>query len=442
VKPDLYTGWSPSTLHAAGSIDSARVLARLLVLGVAFVIFALFVTPWQQSITGSGRVIAYAPLERRQSVEAPIPGRVVHWHVQEGEHVEAGAALVDLADNDPQILERLERERDAVESKAQAATLAIAVTEAKITALEGARSASLSGASLERRIAEDRRDAARRAVDAAEATHATAKLNVERQRRLHARGLASTRVLELAELELQTTEAALDRAQATLAAASREIKAALADRDAIAGDTQADIEDARASLQKARADRAEAEAELAKIDVRLARQSTMRVTAPRAGAIFRIVAKQGGEMVDQGEELVVLVPDTEDRAVELWVDGNDAPLVTPGRRVRIQFEGWPAVQFVGWPSVAVGTFGGTVAFVDATDDGRGGFRILVVPDEEEPWPASRYLRQGVRANGWVLLDRVSLGYELWRQLNGFPPAVAPPPDAAQVGSPSPDGGSK
>jgi adhesin transport system membrane fusion protein len=329
-----------------------------------------------------------------------------------------------------------------VESKAQAATLGIAVTEAKITALEGARSASLSGASLERRIAEDRRDAARRAVDAAEATHATAKLNVERQRRLHARGLASTRVLELAELELQTTEAALDRAQATLAAASREIKAALADRDAIAGDTQADIEDARASLQKARADRAEAEAELAKIDVRLARQSTMRVTAPRAGAIFRIVAKQGGEMVDQGEELVVLVPDTEDRAVELWVDGNDAPLVTPGRRVRIQFEGWPAVQFVGWPSVAVGTFGGTVAFVDATDDGRGGFRILVVPDGEEPWPASRYLRQGVRANGWVLLDRVSLGYELWRQLNGSPPAVAPPPDAAQVGSPSPDGGSK
>nr|MCH9680528.1 transporter [Deltaproteobacteria bacterium] len=91
-----------------------------------------------------------------------------------------------------------------------------------------------------------------------------------------------------------------------------------------------------------------------------------------------------------------------------------------------QFEGWPAVQFVGWPSVAVGTFGGTVAFVDATDNGAGRFRVVVVPDGEEPWPAARYLRQGVRANGWVLLNQVSIGYELWRQFNGFPPAVTPP----------------
>ena len=31
------------------------------------------------------------------------------------------------------------------------------------------------------------------------------------------------------------------------------------------------------------------------------------------------------------------------------------------------------------------------------------------------------LRQGVRTNGWVLLGQVPLGYELWRQINGFPP---------------------
>ena len=93
-------------------------------------------------------------------------------------------------------------------------------------------------------------------------------------------------------------------------------------------------------------------------------------------------------------------------------------------KVRLQFEGWPAVQFVGWPSVAVGTFGGTVAFVDQTDNGKGKFRIVVVPDEDDdPWPEHRYLRQGVRANGWVLLNEVSLGFELWRQFNGFPPVV-------------------
>jgi hypothetical protein len=98
--------------------------------------------------------------------------------------------------------------------------------------------------------------------------------------------------------------------------------------------------------------------------------------------------------------------------------------------VRIQFEGWPAVQFAGWPSVAVGTFGGRVAFVDSADDGRGDFRIVVLPDPEDgPWPAASYLRQGVLAKGWVLLNQVSLGFEIWRQFNGFPPTTSPPPMA-------------
>jgi len=107
--------------------------------------------------------------------------------------------------------------------------------------------------------------------------------------------------------------------------------------------------------------------------------------------------------------------------------------VIPGSPVRLQFEGWPAIQFVGWPSVAVGTFGGDVVFIDPTDDGYGRFRIVVAakPDEFErdgkkmvtEWPGNRWLRQGVRAKGWVLLERVPLWKEIWRQLNGFPPVV-------------------
>lgn len=100
------------------------------------------------------------------------------------------------------------------------------------------------------------------------------------------------------------------------------------------------------------------------------------------------------------------------------------PLLHIGDQVRLQFEGWPAIQFVGWPSVAVGTFGGTVKLLDATDDGSGRFRILVAPDaSDEAWPEARYLRQGVRANGWVLLQQVKLGFELWRRFNGFPPTT-------------------
>jgi adhesin transport system membrane fusion protein len=126
-----------------------------------------------------------------------------------------------------------------------------------------------------------------------------------------------------------------------------------------------------------------------------------------------------------GQPLAVLVPDTMQTVVELWVNGNDMPLLHIGDKTRLQFEGWPAIQFVGWPSVAVGTFGGEVMLIDATDDGTGRFRVLVAPEEaEEPWPSSRYLRQGVRANGWVLLKQVPLGFELWRRFNGFPPTAS------------------
>jgi hypothetical protein len=128
-------------------------------------------------------------------------------------------------------------------------------------------------------------------------------------------------------------------------------------------------------------------------------------------------------MVKPGDSLAVLVPDRAERAVEIWIKGNDVPLVSPGRAVRLQFEGWPALQFSGWPSVAVGTFGGRVALVDATDDGKGYFRVVVLPDGVQPWPGERYLRQGVRANAWIILNQVPLAYELWRQFNGFPPSV-------------------
>lgn len=126
------------------------------------------------------------------------------------------------------------------------------------------------------------------------------------------------------------------------------------------------------------------------------------------------------------DRLFVIVPRAAQLAVEMKVSGNDMPLISEGNLVRLQFEGWPAVQFVGWPSVAVGTFGGVVNRVYPTDDGMGSFRIVVTPDQgnRDDWPDDRYLRQGVRANGWVLLRQVPLGYEIWRQLNGFPPVVA------------------
>lgn len=404
---------------------ASRIIARLLLAFVALATLTLTFAPWQQTATGTGRVIAYAPVERQQNVEAPIEGRVTRWHVREGSRVRAGDPLVEVSDNDPMILTRLREERAAVVARLEAVRARAASIAARAEALGRSRENATTAAAARVRMARDRVRAATQYLDATEAAHRTARLNHERQAALAEGGIASTRAVELASLELVRTRTEVDRARAALSAARSEESALASDQLRVGTDAEAAIDDARAARAAALAEEASASAELARIEVRLARQTTQSVTAPRAGTVLRLLGGQGGEMVKPGDALIALVPDTDARAAELWVDGNDVPLLAEGRHVRLQFEGWPAVQFTGWPSVAVGTFGGRVALIDAADNGQGKFRVVVVPDGPDPWPSGRYLRQGVRTNAWVLLNRVRLGYELWRLFNGFPPTVSP-----------------
>jgi multidrug efflux pump subunit AcrA (membrane-fusion protein) len=415
---------------------ASRVLARVLVALVGASVLALALAPWQQTSTGAGRVVALSPVERQQQVEAPIEGRVVRWEVREGSRVRQGDLLAELSDNDPQLLARLEQERVALVSRVEAAKARAQSLEARAQALSGARTQATSAAGARVDMARDRTLAAERALEAAQAAHRTARLNLERQQKLAAGGLTATRSVELAELEAVRTSTEEERARMALSAARSEETALSADQGRVGNDVGASVEDARASRASALAEVAAGQAELARLDVRLARQRTQEVRAPMDATVLRLVGGVGGEVLKAGDPLLVLVPDTESRAVELWMEGNDVPLLSEGRHVRLQFEGWPAVQFSGWPSVAVGTFGGRVALIDATDDGKGRFRILVVPDaEDEPWPSASFLRQGVRVNGWVFLNRVKLGYELWRRFNGFPPVVGSeePPVAKEKG---------
>lgn len=181
--------------------------------------------------------------------------------------------------------------------------------------------------------------------------------------------------------------------------------------------------------------------QLANIDIKLnninttiARQQTQLVTAPLNGTIIHRTPGENAVLVKEGQTLAVLVPKTQSRAVTLWILGNDIPLIRIGQHVRLQFEGWPAIQFSGWPSVAVGTFGGEVKLIDPIDNNRGEFRIIVVPDKSHDWPGPQFLRQGIRVNGWVLLNRVRLWKELWRRLNGFPPSVDIAPTESEIGA--------
>ena len=407
------------------SSGAATVCAAVFGALFAVIVLSLIVVPWQQSAAGQGRVVADAPLERQQTIEAPIEGRVVKFWVRDGSHVRTGDPLVEISDNDPQIIVRLRQERDSVQARLDAARARESAIGERITHLTGSRQSAVGAATSRVRMAQDRVRSARQGVQATAATARTTQLNDDRQRALIGEGLTSTRTGELAELDRVRARTEVDRAQAALSAALSEESAMQSDLLRVGTDGFAAIEDARAARAAAMSEVASATGELSRIEVRLARQGTQLVAAPRSGTVLRLVAALGGEQVKAGDPLLVFIPDTDARAVELWVDGNDVPLLHGGQKVRLQFEGWPALQFTGWPTLAYGTFGGRIALIDATDNGQGKFRVLVVPEPGARWPSGRYLRQGVRANGWVLLNRVRLGWELWRQFNGFPPMPAP-----------------
>ena len=186
------------------------------------------------------------------------------------------------------------------------------------------------------------------------------------------------------------------------------------------------FEKAKINYQKMVAEEAAYAADLARAQTDLSRQSLQTVVAPRSGRVLRILVGSGTVNVKEGEKLIEFVPDTDKLAVELFIDGNDLPLIFKGRKVRVQFEGWPAIQFSGWPSVAVGSFAGVVYAVDPSVSADGQFRVIVTPDlseNSEVWPDKAFLRQGSQAIGLVLLDTVSIGYEFWRQSNGFPKSL-------------------
>lgn len=194
-----------------------------------------------------------------------------------------------------------------------------------------------------------------------------------------------------------------------------------------------DLELAQLKVADFNARLAQVRAKITAMDVRVNRQQAQIVRAPRDGVIQEIVAGDIASYVKEGDILATFAPSTTNAVVEMFVDGVDVPLVNVGRRVRLEFEGWPAVQFSGWPSIARGIFDGVVFSVDAAPAPSGLYRVLVAPAADRPaWPAEPAVRLGAKVRGWVLMDTVTVGFEIWRQLNDFPLQFQRPIDREQT----------
>lgn len=456
LAPAAYSESVMPALRLARSSRIARLVARWLFVCLVITIALLTLAPWQQSLTGTGNVVAFAPRERQQTIGSPIKGRIVRWGegIFENARVVQGQLIAEIRDLDDDYTSRLQQQLAHTQETVRAGREQIRTSQ---DALDAARRLSEVYQRQEKTYqqvkieimaaqdayvagAEEKVKSVQQALSIEEAAVPQLQQELERLKSLQAEGNIALQKVQEVEAKLNAALAKVNKAKADVAAAEKELEGKRKDREAYVHKAQVDIDYAHGLYQKSLSDASKAEGDIAKAESELAKaekelremerkvavQSNQLLTAPLDGFVVQITPNFGSAILKEGDPICTIVPDTRDRAVQVWLSGNDAPLVRPGHHVRLQFEGWPAVQFSGWPSVAVGTFGGQVVSMDATDDGKGKFRVLVRPDpSDKPWPDERYLRQGVRANGWVLLEVVPLWWEVWRRLNGFPPVITP-----------------
>ena len=399
-----------------------RILLGLVVavVGVAFL-------PWQQNVQGRGAVTALRPQDRPHVVPALIAGRIESWHVAEGERVRRGQLLLTLSEVkegflDPRLIERTATQVEGKASSVAAKREKVDALAQQIAALARARELNMSQA--QNKIVE-----VEASILAAELDSVVAERQLERNRGLYDAGLKSRADFEAYQLKAQAANAKVMEKRQSLANARLEVSAV----DAEYGEKLAKAYSERSATA---AEIGEGRAEVAKLQSTQAslalRDRMYRIVAPQDGYVVRAVRSGVGEVVKEGEAVVTVMPAAPEVAVELYVRPMDVPLLSVGRKVRLQFDGWPALQFSGWPSVAVGTFGGVIRVVDFVNAADGSYRVLVAPDPEEAaWPEE--LRVGSGVLGWAMLDEVRVGYEVWRRLNGFPPAVNLPPTASAKG---------
>lgn len=415
----------------APALDSVKLLSRQpsfrtlgrWVFAIFLALVAILFLPWQQNVQAAGEVTALRPDERPQQAFATVGGRIVRWYVAEGTVVQAGDPIVALAEVkesylDPRAFERMHTQVEAKRS-------AVAGKRAKAEALARQRVALDSAWVFARQKADNRIAQLTASLRAAQLEDSIATIQAARAAALFDEGLRSRADLETARQRAQRASALALEVEAALATAR-------AERAGVDADYAEKIAKVDGDRSAALAEAAEGEAEVAKLstgrDNLEERQGLLVVRAPREGIVVRALRAGTGEIVKDGEAVASVQPHEPALAVALSVRARDVPLLQRGDKVRLEFAGWPAVQFSGWPSVAVGTFGGQVAVVDQFAQPDGTYRVLVEADStDEAWP--RELRLGSGARGWALLRNVSVGFELWRLMNGFPPAQAAPPGA-------------
>ncbi len=416
------------SFRTIGVASANRLFARWVIAICAMVLIGLFL-PWTQNIRARGTVTSLSPDQRPQTIHAIIPGRVEQWFVQEGQLVEKGDTILRLSEVkpeyfDPNLLDRTQQQITAKELTGKSYEEKVHALDAQIDALTG-------GMRIKLEQAQNKIQQARFQLqsDSIRVVAATTEIKVADDQ--YARGEQQFREGLISKVELERRQVAQQRANATLIDARNklldarnELLNAQLEISGIRNDYRDKLSKAESEKYASMSQMYTTEGEVSKMQVDLAnytvRAGNYYVTAPQQGYITKAVVTGVGETVKEGDPLVSVMPAQFDLAVELYVRPMDMPLINKGQEVRFMFDGWPSIVFSGWPNSSYGTFGGAVVAIDNFISPNGNYRILVAPmNDEQPWP--RALRVGGGAVGFALMSDVPIWYELWRQINGFPP---------------------
>ncbi len=411
-----------------------RRLTRWLLLLMGVLLLLVWM-PWTQNIQSKGKTTTLRPEQRPQIIPAPIDARIERWYVREGQRLNKGDTIVFLSEIkadylDPNLVPRTQEQVTAKEG-------AIGAYRDKAGALEDQIGNMETQLVLKRQQLQRKMEQARFKIQADSADFmqaiiqdSIAKVQYERAKNLFDRGIDARSKVEDRQAKLQETRNKIAASENKLNSSRAELRITRVELSAIQAEYSEKIAKARSEIATALSQQFDATGDASKLRIQTSnytkRASFLYITAPQDCYVTKTVTPGIGETIKEGDGIVSIMPASYDLAVELYIEPMDFPLVNDnsegGRKpeVRFIFDGWPAFIFSGWPGQSFGTFTGEIVAIDNEISENGLYRILVAEKADSPtWPKA--LRVGSGAKGILLLNNVPLWYELWRQLNGFPP---------------------
>ncbi|HRI19986.1 MAG TPA: HlyD family efflux transporter periplasmic adaptor subunit [Panacibacter sp.] len=425
---DMQAGTAYKSFQSVYRIDKKSTIKKWMIAILLALIVVLFL-PWTQNIKAKGTVTTLRPEQRPQQVNNIIAGRVVKWYVKEGDNVKAGDTILQLGEVkvdylDTALLYRTQQQIDAKGISAEGYKNKAATAETQVGALTQGLALKLNQLDIKLQQQNLKVES-----DSTDLNAVTNELSVTQRQIDAAKQMLDSGVISLVDFERR--KVAYQNAQAKRIGAENKFLQSKQELISLRIEKNSTMQDYTDKISKARGDKfsslssaASTEADISKLQNVYAsydaRNQLYYVLAPQSGQIIAAKKAGIGEVLKEGDMIVEIVPDHFQYAVEMFVEPVDQPLISAGQKVRFVFDGFHAIVFSGWPAASYGSFSGVVVAVENKTNKDGKFRVLVSEDpNDKPWP--KQLRMGGGASGIALLKDVAIGYELWRNINGFPP---------------------